>query len=300
MDFEKEKGIWLTLSCFQRQNWVGSRVQSSWLHGQLSSKQAVRVTLDFLAVHPGMTWKSLDVPGGGGFQAWAHRGQPVLCISPKAVYLLSIWWQGKNKGTHLSWPWLCWSRAARLHRPSLWALPKEDLPIVSLGGRISNHQKLGWVGTNTESGKMYQEVKHLFRQPQTGYGMNSIYRYILFCFYVLKFDAFRGSIFLSLYPCLLPYRWPFSLVCLTCLPPVHVSVGSSLLDHCFSRFYLFDRESTSRGSGRQREREKQAPHGAGSLMWDSILGPRNHNMSWSQMLNWLSHPDAPIVTFKIE
>ena len=47
--------------------------------------------------------------------------------------------------------------------------------------------------------------------------------------------------------------------------------------------YLFDRESTSRGSGRQREREKQAPRWAGSLMWDSIPGPRDHDLSQRRM-----------------
>ena len=52
---------------------------------------------------------------------------------------------------------------------------------------------------------------------------------------------------------------------------------------------LTERVSPSRGSGRQREREKQAPHGAGSpMMWDSIPGPWDHDLSQKQMLNQLS------------
>ena len=54
----------------------------------------------------------------------------------------------------------------------------------------------------------------------------------------------------------------------------------------FKRFYLFD--SISRGSS--REREKQVPCWARSLMWGSIPGPWDHDQSWRQMLNWLSHP----------
>ena len=62
---------------------------------------------------------------------------------------------------------------------------------------------------------------------------------------------------------------------------------------CFKDFIYLryrDREhwSTSRGWKGQREREKQIPYLAGSLMqgWD-------HDVSWRQMLNRLSHPGAP-------
>ena len=43
--------------------------------------------------------------------------------------------------------------------------------------------------------------------------------------------------------------------------------------------YLFDTESTSRGSGREREREKQTPHQAGSQIWGLILGLWDHDLS---------------------
>ena len=37
------------------------------------------------------------------------------------------------------------------------------------------------------------------------------------------------------------------------------------------------------------QREKQTPYWAGSLMKDSIPGPWEHDLSWRQMLDWLSH-----------
>ena len=42
------------------------------------------------------------------------------------------------------------------------------------------------------------------------------------------------------------------------------------------------------------EREKQAAHGAGSQMQGSIPGPWDHGLSQRQLLNPLSHPDAPL------
>ena len=63
--------------------------------------------------------------------------------------------------------------------------------------------------------------------------------------------------------------------------------------HILSLKILSDREkenqSTSRGSGRQREKEKWTPHGAGSLMQVTIPG------SWDpqrQTPNQLSHPST--------
>lgn len=56
--------------------------------------------------------------------------------------------------------------------------------------------------------------------------------------------------------------------------------------------YLFERgrESTSRGSRRQREREKQVPHWAGSPMQGSNLRPWDHDLSQRHTLNILSYP----------
>ena len=69
---------------------------------------------------------------------------------------------------------------------------------------------------------------------------------------------------------------------------------------CFLKFlFIYLTESTSRQSDRQREREKQAFRWARSLMWDSIPGPWNHDLSWRQMLNWLSHPGVPANTILI-
>ena len=48
-----------------------------------------------------------------------------------------------------------------------------------------------------------------------------------------------------------------------------------------------------RESSRQREREKQTPYWSGSLMWDLIPGPWDHDLSQRQTLYQLSHPDTP-------
>ena len=70
--------------------------------------------------------------------------------------------------------------------------------------------------------------------------------------------------------------------------------------------YLFlrERQSTSRGSA-ERERERQTDRqnskhalsselSAQSLTWSSTHKLRDHDMSRSQTLNWLSHPCTPI------
>ena len=54
--------------------------------------------------------------------------------------------------------------------------------------------------------------------------------------------------------------------------------------------YLRERESTQRE--RETEEQKHTPCWARSLMWDSIPGPWDHDLSRRQMLNWLSHPSA--------
>ena len=46
----------------------------------------------------------------------------------------------------------------------------------------------------------------------------------------------------------------------------------------------------------QREREKQTPCWAGKSTRGWIPGPWDHDLSWRQSLNWLSHPGGPIHT----
>ena len=61
------------------------------------------------------------------------------------------------------------------------------------------------------------------------------------------------------------------------------------------RFYLFETvRELEQGEG-QREREKQTPHWAGSPMCGLIPGPQDHDLTWRQQVNQLSHPGAPIV-----
>lgn len=56
--------------------------------------------------------------------------------------------------------------------------------------------------------------------------------------------------------------------------------------------YLTQREKAHRQG--KREKEKQAPHWARSLMQGSIPGPQDHDLSQRQMFNQLSHPGTPI------
>ena len=58
---------------------------------------------------------------------------------------------------------------------------------------------------------------------------------------------------------------------------------------------LRERVSTHKQGEWQREREKQTPRWAGSLMQDSVPGFWDHDLSWRQMLNPLSHPRAWIL-----
>ena len=60
----------------------------------------------------------------------------------------------------------------------------------------------------------------------------------------------------------------------------------------FKILFIYWTESTSKGSGRQKEREKQASHRAGSPIQNSIPGPWDQDLGWKQMLNQLSHPGA--------
>ena len=56
----------------------------------------------------------------------------------------------------------------------------------------------------------------------------------------------------------------------------------------FLKIYLFERAQAWEG-----QREKQTPRRAGSPMWGSIPGPRDHDLRQRWTLNPLSHPGAP-------
>ena len=65
---------------------------------------------------------------------------------------------------------------------------------------------------------------------------------------------------------------------------LQVDWGLAAFLYLFLRFYLFDREHEresehKQGEWQQRQREKQAPPEAGSPMWGSIPGPRDHDLS---------------------
>ena len=58
--------------------------------------------------------------------------------------------------------------------------------------------------------------------------------------------------------------------------------------------YLLERERESEHRQTEWQREKQAPCGARSPMWDSISGRWDHDLSRRQLLNQLSHPGVPL------
>ena len=76
--------------------------------------------------------------------------------------------------------------------------------------------------------------------------------------------------------------------------------GSTLFRPFVLRFYLFERKQEARENKRRGvQRKKQTPRWAGSQMWGSIPGPWDYDLSWRQLLNWLSHPGIPIPVFLI-
>ena len=54
--------------------------------------------------------------------------------------------------------------------------------------------------------------------------------------------------------------------------------------------FIWQKERKHKQGEQQRAREKKASYWAENLMWDLISGPWDHNLSWRQMLNQLSHP----------
>ena len=58
----------------------------------------------------------------------------------------------------------------------------------------------------------------------------------------------------------------------------------------FKDWLIFEREWAGGEGGEEGEADSQW---AGSPVWDSVPGPWDHDLSWKQMLNLLSHPDTP-------
>ena len=63
--------------------------------------------------------------------------------------------------------------------------------------------------------------------------------------------------------------------------------------------FIWEKENEhEQGEGHQKKRSKQTPHWAMTSTWGSIPEPWDHDLSWSQMLNWLNHPGAPFLYIK--
>ena len=70
--------------------------------------------------------------------------------------------------------------------------------------------------------------------------------------------------------------------------------SSSFFFYFLKILFIWERERE------QRERENQTPHWVGSLTWDSIPGPWDHDLSQRQTFNQLNHlgtPGIPIFNF---
>ena len=69
------------------------------------------------------------------------------------------------------------------------------------------------------------------------------------------------------------------------------------LDFFFLRFsfnvFIWERKNKRTSGKGQKEREKQTSPWAGTPTWGSIPGPQDHDLSWRQMFNQLSHPGTP-------
>ena len=110
------------------------------------------------------------------------------------------------------------------------------------------------------------------------------------------------------HPCLSSQTSDYNLVFPVYLPPKKVltteswQLKSLAVIHFFFKdcIYLFERDrerDSKRESPSRGEKEKKAPPWVESLTWGWIPGPQDHDLSWRQTLNWLSHADALTVIF---
>lgn len=103
---------------------------------------------------------------------------------------------------------------------------RRTLPLWVPERQVFNHQTLGGVGTESQANRWNFSSTHKLAMGRISF-MD-----VSFGFHILKFECFRGGIFLSAHHSLLSYRWP-SLLPLTCLPLISICVGSYVLDHYF-------------------------------------------------------------------
>ena len=71
-----------------------------------------------------------------------------------------------------------------------------------------------------------------------------------------------------------------------------------LIDWLFS--YVRERAWVGARAERKWERERQTPHWAQTPTLVSILALRDHDLSWSQTLNQMSHPSAPQISHYLD
>lgn len=137
-------------------------------------------------------------------------------------------------GIHLSWPWLPWSRAVRLYRGLLVG--------ATQGGRwYSEPRKAKFLITGQlgEWEQMLSQARFVNRWSIFSSSHKLVVGWIpnidMFClaFVFKSLNAFRGHFFFSPHYSLLSYRWPSSLISLTCQSPVGIWVDFYISDQYF-------------------------------------------------------------------
>ena len=143
-----------------------------------------------------------------------------------------------------------------------------------------------------------------------------IYLFIIYLYYYRLIDIYFILWFIAQYKFLLFCCSNWTLVvllvdsCISLTYPYNI-VCLLVYFYLFLRFYLFicvcvcvcvctrerERERERETWAGEGQRKKQTLRWAGSLMWDSIPGPWDHDLNWRQMLNRLSYPDTPACLF---
>ena len=91
--------------------------------------------------------------------------------------------------------------------------------------------------------------------------------------------------------CFMSLKWEHSL---SCSMPWNITILFFLFFKNILFIYLKERvREWAVGRGRGKERETDSPPSR-QLHTGLISGPGDHDLSWRQLLNWLSHPSAPL------
>lgn len=111
---------------------------------------------------------------------------------PKTGDSRGIWCQHRNEGTVACisvGPVSTEAGQSGYTAGSLWVLPEEDAATLSPGGLNFQSLGRGELEQILWQTRFVNRWKHLFQLLQIGCTLNSAYRYVLFGFYILKFEC---------------------------------------------------------------------------------------------------------------